>query len=95
MVITMETLVMFVFTTFFIISFVDSLDCHPPTAVTIPANSPSYGLSMGTIICFRLTVSCYSGGFVQCKRICEVRNYYYKQCSQDECYCETISKRRR
>ena len=41
MVITMKTLVMFVFTTFFIISFADSLYCpYPPTAATIPADFP-------------------------------------------------------
>lgn len=41
MVITMKTLVMFVFTTFFVISFVD---CYTTAAATIPAEFPGNGL---------------------------------------------------
>ncbi|KAF8089279.1 hypothetical protein N665_0511s0023 [Sinapis alba] len=85
MVIAMKTLVMFVFTTFFIISFVDY---RTTTAATIPDNSPCYGINMGTIVCFNLTKSCYSGGREECQKLCEERGYYFKKCSQDQCYCE-------
>ncbi|KAF3586204.1 hypothetical protein F2Q69_00031378 [Brassica cretica] len=70
MVITMKTLVMFVFTTFFIISFADSLYCpYPPTAATIPADFPGYG----PIVCFRLTKPCLSGGLGECQKLCDER----------------------
>ncbi|CAN6892731.1 unnamed protein product [Brassica oleracea var. botrytis] len=90
MVITMKTLVMFVFTTFFIISFADSLYCpYPPTAATIPADFPGYG----PIVCFRLTKPCLSGGWgeSECQKLCDERGNVVHQCSQDECYCEKLS----
>ncbi|KAL0743378.1 hypothetical protein Bca4012_084891 [Brassica carinata] len=92
MVITVKTLVMFVFTTFFVIS---SADCYTTAAATIPTDFPGYGINIGTVVCFNLERSCYSGGLVVCKKLCKDRGYYFKKCSQDQCYCEKISMRQR
>ncbi|KAL0716476.1 hypothetical protein Bca4012_065798 [Brassica carinata] len=84
MVITMKTLVMFVFTTFFIMSCVD---CHTTVAPVSPANTPGYGVNWATVVCFQTSDPCTYGGRYGCARFCDEWDYFFDHCEPDRCCC--------
>nr|VDC79010.1 unnamed protein product [Brassica rapa] len=79
MVFAMKTLVLFVFTTFFIISFVN---CHTTTMATTPAN---YGINWATVVCFQISTPCDVAGRYGCSQFCYQWNYFYDRCEPNKC----------
>ncbi|KAF8093957.1 hypothetical protein N665_0373s0014 [Sinapis alba] len=76
MVITMKTLVMFVFTVFFIVSFVD---CHTSTAAVTPAYTTS--------VCFHISAPCDYDGRYGCAKFCDQWDYIFDRCEPYKCCC--------
>ncbi|CAN6815321.1 unnamed protein product [Brassica oleracea] len=84
MVITMKTLVMFVFTVFFIVFFVD---CHTTTATVTTANTPGYGINWATKVCFQISSPCDINGRFGCSKFCDKWGYFYDHCEPYKCCC--------
>ncbi|CAF1701136.1 unnamed protein product [Brassica napus] len=80
----MKTLVLFVFTTFFIISFVD---CHTTTMATTPASTPGYGINWATVLCFKISTPCDLAGRYGCAKFCDQWDYFFDRCEPGKCCC--------
>ncbi|KAL0897354.1 hypothetical protein Bca101_081315 [Brassica carinata] len=84
MAITMKTLITFVFTIFFIVSFVH---CGGRATADTPGNDIGYG-EMKPILCFDFSRPCDFSGQVGCDQFCLDWGYIRGHCVVRKCCCE-------